>query len=359
MRWRCLARPALISVRPRWVSGAIIGLLLASLIGMPTHGVPPAAITEQTTTPIAVDSPADVAETIAPLGSEVRLRGGDEYLALTESARYQLSFRAKRPRILVHTIQEGDSTWLIAQRYDTDMGTIQALNSDIDMEHLVPGEPLKVAPNFSGLVYTAQEGDTFDQISATFGISLDQVLSVNRWADTEQVEAGALVFVPGARVRVQVVSRGESTRRAVPAGSRPPPAPEATPAVVQVPTEGDWIWPIAGGSFFSEYGNREDGFHRGLDVAAPPGTPVVTVQSGTVVDARWDNGFGLAVVVDHGNGIMTRYAHASKLLVTSGQTVEQGQQVILVGATGRSTGPHLHFEVLVDGSPVNPRQYLP
>lgn len=116
----------------------------------------------------------------------------------------------------------------------------------------------------------------------------------------------------------------------------------------------------------SEFGYRSDPFtgqtkgHTGLDIAVPTGTPVRAALPGVVTTATYNaGGYGYYVVVDHGNGMMTLYAHNSKLLVRVGETIEAGDVVSLSGSTGRSTGPHLHFEVRVNGQRVNPRSYLP
>jgi murein DD-endopeptidase MepM/ murein hydrolase activator NlpD len=104
--------------------------------------------------------------------------------------------------------------------------------------------------------------------------------------------------------------------------------------------------PIRGASLTSCFGYRWGTIHQGIDFAAPAGTKIVSVGAGTVVDAGWlYSGYGLSVFVDHGNGYLTHYAHASKLLVKPGQKVRAGTPLALEGSTGDSTGPHLHFEV--------------
>ena len=116
----------------------------------------------------------------------------------------------------------------------------------------------------------------------------------------------------------------------------------------------------------SEFGYRSDPFtgqtkgHTGIDIAVPTGTPVRAALPGVVTKATYNaGGYGYYVMIDHGNGMVTLYAHNSKLLVNVGDTVEAGDTVSLSGSTGRSTGPHLHFEVRVNGQRVNPRSYLP
>ena len=98
--------------------------------------------------------------------------------------------------------------------------------------------------------------------------------------------------------------------------------------------------------------------HKAIDFAGDTGSPIFAAKAGTVVFSGWDGNYGYAVVIDHGNGYQTRYAHANALCVRSGQTVSQGQQVATLGNTGRSTGPHLHFEILKNGSQVNPAPYI-
>ena len=126
-------------------------------------------------------------------------------------------------------------------------------------------------------------------------------------------------------------------------------APHTTPS----------IWPAAG-YVSSPYGLRFNGteFHQGIDIAADMGAPIVATADGVVTAAGWNGGYGNMVDVDHGGGIVTRYGHASAVAVTVGQQVRRGEVIAYVGSTGRSTGPHVHYEVRVDGQPVNPAGYL-
>ncbi|RAR65263.1 peptidase M23-like protein [Paraburkholderia unamae] len=122
--------------------------------------------------------------------------------------------------------------------------------------------------------------------------------------------------------------------------------------------------PLQGGRNGSPYGNRIDpfthhlSFHPGMDLVAPTGTPILAAAGGRVIFAGPKAGYGNAVEIDHGNGFVTRYGHASKIDVEVGQIVLPREHIADVGSTGRSTGPHLHFEVLVGGQPVNPADYL-
>jgi murein DD-endopeptidase MepM/ murein hydrolase activator NlpD len=122
--------------------------------------------------------------------------------------------------------------------------------------------------------------------------------------------------------------------------------------------------PVTQGWISSYYGNRTDpfngrsSFHRGVDFAGPAGAQVVSVASGVVTYSKERFGYGKTVEINHGNGYVTRYAHNQKVLVSVGDTVQKGQPIALIGSTGRSTGPHLHFEVLKQGRPVDPMSFV-
>jgi murein DD-endopeptidase MepM/ murein hydrolase activator NlpD len=124
------------------------------------------------------------------------------------------------------------------------------------------------------------------------------------------------------------------------------------------------VRPVNMATFTSAYGVRSDPFrhsaamHAGIDLAAPQGTAVYATADGTVDRADWFGGYGNCVEIDHGKGIATRFGHLSRILVHPGQTVHRGDLIALVGSTGRSTGPHLHYEVRIDGHAVNPVPFL-
>lgn len=141
---------------------------------------------------------------------------------------------------------------------------------------------------------------------------------------------------------------------------------EAVPKIVERGTKipPTYIKPISGGRLSSGFGRRSrptkgaSTYHKGVDWAIPTGSTVVASCGGTVAKAGWGSGYGYVVYINHPDGRQTRYGHLSKVLVSAGQTVTQGQRIALSGNTGVSTGPHLHFEILIGGSQVNPLQYL-
>ncbi len=124
------------------------------------------------------------------------------------------------------------------------------------------------------------------------------------------------------------------------------------------------IWPVQGGYVSSKFGMRKSPFtgvkqlHKGIDIVAPRGTSIVSSANGKVIFSGNDGAYGLSLEIDHGYGVVSRYAHMNKLLVKKGETVNRNQQIGEVGNTGRSTGPHLHYEIIVNGVPTNPYAYI-
>lgn len=141
---------------------------------------------------------------------------------------------------------------------------------------------------------------------------------------------------------------------------------EAVPKIVERGTKipPTYIKPISGGRLTSRFGRRRaptrgaSTYHKGVDWATPVGTAVMASSTGTVAKAGWGSGYGYVVYINHADGRQTRYGHLSKVLVSQGQTVTQGQKIALSGNTGVSTGPHVHFEILINGGQVNPFDYL-
>jgi murein DD-endopeptidase MepM/ murein hydrolase activator NlpD len=138
-------------------------------------------------------------------------------------------------------------------------------------------------------------------------------------------------------------------------GSSSNSAPVGT--ISRTPSAQGFIWP-ASGTLTSNYGWRWGRMHQGIDIGASTGTPIAAVSSGTVIVAGWNGGYGQLVVVDHGGGVSTAYAHMSAMSVSVGQSVGQGTILGAVGSTGNSTGPHLHFEVRINGAATDPLPYL-
>jgi len=148
--------------------------------------------------------------------------------------------------------------------------------------------------------------------------------------------------------------------RSAPAGAPAPGGGAVSPGGVVAsgsPSSAGLIWPIDG-PVTSEFGQRWGRLHAGLDIAVPTGTPIGAARSGSVVFSGVNGGYGNFVVIDHGGGLSTAYAHQSRIAASEGQSVAQGEVIGYVGSTGNSTGAHLHFEVRVDGVAQNPRSFL-
>ncbi|HZK54624.1 MAG TPA: peptidoglycan DD-metalloendopeptidase family protein [Desulfosporosinus sp.] len=119
-----------------------------------------------------------------------------------------------------------------------------------------------------------------------------------------------------------------------------------------------WNWPVKG-EISQTYGMHNGDFHHGLDIAIPSGKLIRAARAGKVIKADWFGVYGLTVMIDHGNGVQTLYAHNSKIMVKVGDIVTGGDEISLSGSTGNSTGPHLHFEIRLNGRTVDPQSYLP
>ncbi len=174
----------------------------------------------------------------------------------------------------------------------------------------------------------------------------------------QQIRDDAAVAAASARARVvELESQKEDLEedakrleRLIAAKSRPPTS--------VAPSTAGYVWPRCD-RVTSEYGRRWGRLHAGMDIDGNTGNPIVAAKGGVVIHAGWQGGYGNLVLIDHGDGVVTAYAHQSSVAVTEGQLVARGQRVGNVGSTGNSTGSHLHFETRVNGSAVNPRRFLP
>jgi murein DD-endopeptidase MepM/ murein hydrolase activator NlpD len=156
--------------------------------------------------------------------------------------------------------------------------------------------------------------------------------------------------------QLQALLKARTASVSTPAAAAARPADAPAPRAPRAAT-GGFIWPVDG-PVTSEFGPRWGSFHPGIDIADPEGTPISASKTGTVVFAGPNGGYGNFVIIDHGDGTATAYAHQSRIGSSEGEHVSQGQTIGYVGSTGFSTGNHLHFEIRVNGSAVNPRNYL-
>lgn len=212
-----------------------------------------------------------------------------------------------------------------------------------------------------GVYHYVEEGQTLYSISKAYGVRLRILKRVNAIEDPTQLRAGRFIWIPGVdeRVTVPPTATGEAENQAprTRVSSRKPrskrkQAPQKTYTRYL-------IWPVDG-VLTSRFGPRGRSTHEGIDIGAKTGTPVFAAADGTVKFSGWGpTGYGRMIILKHPNRLTTVYAHNSRNLVKKGQKVTKGQIIAHVGATGRASGPHLHFEVRNDTHPKDPLLYLP
>lgn len=270
-----------------------------------------------------------------------------------------------RPRVDVvrYTVQPGDSVFGIADQFGVQPETVLWGNYEVlnDDPHLLrPGQELSILP-VDGTYYQWKEGDTLAGVAASFRTEPQEIADWpgNRLDPfTPEIEAGTWIIVPGGRRElrtwtVPTIARGAAGVSTSYLGPGSCSGDFSGGAV----GSGGFIWPT-GNHYIS--GNDYWAGHLAIDIAAGEGAPVWAADTGVVVYAGWSNtGYGYMVMIDHGNGWHTLYAHLSQVSVRCGSSVGQGQGLGLAGSTGNSTGPHLHFETRYEGGFVNPWYVLP
>lgn len=281
---------------------------------------------------------------------------------------------------MVHKIANGDTLDSVARKYNVSIQDITDLNKSnlknpnylkIDQVLFIPwsdavkkAKKEKVALNTSvnkvaktpgssresTSIHKLSKGETLLSLSAKYKVSVDKIMAANANLKPENLQINQPVIIPtsisvdrnGSRNRNTRIASRSLTRGVNESGAK---------------YSGRFFWP-ASGEYSSSYGPRGGRMHRGIDIAAAVGTPIYAAMNGTVVYTGWESGYGMTVEIKHPNGLVTRYAHCSQIFVSNGQQVDGGQKIAAMGTTGNVTGPHLHFEVLVNGVQVNPRQYF-
>lgn len=261
-----------------------------------------------------------------------------------------------------YTISQGDSLFEIARQFNIKPETLLWANYDLlnDNPDLISiGMELKIPP-VDGVYYQWQEGDTLDSVAARFEAKVDDILA---WPANDldltnpKIEPGSWIMFPGGHREfrqwiIPVIPRGRAgvSRELYGGGACDGGYDGAFGS-------GAFIWP-AGNHSLS--GNDYWSGHLGIDIAAGEGAAISAADSGVVVFAGWANGgYGNMVMIDHGNGYQTLYAHMSQVSATCGRSVSPGQTIGYSGSSGNSTGAHLHFEVRYLGGFVNPWYVLP
>lgn len=178
--------------------------------------------------------------------------------------------------------------------------------------------------------YIVQPGDNIDSIAFMLETTPQQLQSANRWVDTRKLQTGMRLSIPGVRA-----------------------AETYAPDELE-PGSGEFFWPLKRFEVSSNFGSRYGRPHRGIDLRAPRGTPIHAAATGRVKFAGRKRGYGTMIVIDHGGGIETVYAHNSRNLVAVGQRIAQGEIIGRVGQSGNATGSHLHFEYRRHGQALDP-----
>ncbi|WP_407429321.1 peptidoglycan DD-metalloendopeptidase family protein, partial [Treponema sp.] len=236
-----------------------------------------------------------------------------------------------------YTVKSGDSISTISRKFGlSNISTLIAVNDISNVRTLRSGQKLKI-PSMDGLIHKVSGGESLNSLSVKYHVSVEELLDVND-LDSEVLTKNMELFIPGAKLDSNSLKKAMGEL---------------------------FVYPItASWRLSSKFGPRKDPFtgvasnHTGVDMACPTGTPVRSAMSGTVVVAGWSNVFGNYIIINHGNGYQSLYGHLSKIIAKKGQSVDSSTKIGLVGSTGYSTGPHLHFTVYKNGQLVDPLSLL-
>lgn len=244
-----------------------------------------------------------------------------------------------------HTVEEGETLVSLGEKYNISIESIKFANN-LRSERLSAGQVLTIPP-VEGTIHRVQAGDTVEELARRYRVPSQIIVDFNYLDAPYTLTEGQLVTIPEAQLPdTQRYYAGSNAYDSSAYGVIPY-------AAGGVEGTGLFIWPFSGiiTQTFSSY-------HPGLDIAANSGD-IIAADKGTVVRAGWwQGGYGNAVQVDHGNGYVSTYAHMSSISVSTGDSVEKGQKLGVVGSTGRSTGPHLHFTIQLEGRYLDPLSQL-
>ena len=258
-----------------------------------------------------------------------------------------------------YNIQSGDLMGTIAPRFDMTVSQLKALNPTVDERKMREGMELTISKPVSFLTVKAVRTVVYEEsIPYKNEVSRDDSMytyerTVTRSGKSGTAEVTAEICVIDgfeiSRLEMDRITVKEPVTQLEKHGTKAPPAKSPT---------GVFRSPVTGGTVTSRFGTRRGSLHTGIDIALPTGTTIVAADGGVVTFSGWSGGYGITVKISHANGYATWYAHCSSTLVTVGQQVGKGEPIARVGSTGNSTGPHLHFEVRINGTAVNPAGYI-
>jgi murein DD-endopeptidase MepM/ murein hydrolase activator NlpD len=252
-----------------------------------------------------------------------------------------------RTETVSYTVLPGDTISTIAEKFKISVSTILWENNLNAYSIIRPNDTLSILP-VSGLNHKVAKNETLSSIAKKYEVEEEKILAINKNLDSGALQIGQTILVPGGK-KSTYVAPAPKTYTGIDAIKN-----IVTPPASKVESGNKMAWPTEGHRITQYYSWR----HYGLDIANKVGTPLYAADSGTIELAGWGTGYGNQIVIDHGGGKKTRYAHLSKFYVGAGDKVSKGDSIGAMGSTGWSTGSHLHFEVIIDGKKYNPLNYI-
>jgi len=250
-------------------------------------------------------------------------------------------------RVQYYIVEGGDTVSTIAEKFDISTNTLLWENRLGERDFIKPGQQLTILPS-DGVSHQVGKGDTISSVAKKYGVSEDSILEYNQLVDASAIDVSQILLIPGGKPPAPPPTPVPTRLAGTQFASGPIPA--GAPAV----SGANLLWPTSGHKINQYFRYR----HTGVDIEGDYSSPIWAAQNGTVEYVSYQTyGYGYHIIINHGGGLKTLYGHASKIFVTPGQQVSKGQTIAMVGTTGRSTGTHLHFEVIVSGSKTNPLSY--
>ncbi len=278
-----------------------------------------------------------------PGGSDLSVSEGSALMATAgvDGTLTEVDHTSSSGNISTYVVQPGDSISVIASSHGVSVDTILWANGLTRKSAIKPGMTLVILP-VSGVRHTVKKGETLAGIAKSFSADRDDIAAYNGLDSGVGLIAGSELIIPGGELSV-VVAKKPATTKVTTVKIKTGGSMGSVRAVGDTNRSASYINP-------APQGRVSQGIHgwNGIDIAAAPGSTIVAAAAGTVIVSReggWNGGYGTYVVVDHGNGTQTLYAHNSSNSVSVGQTVVAGQAIGRIGNTGKSTGHHVHFEV--------------
>lgn len=254
-----------------------------------------------------------------------------------------------RTKIVRYAVKPGDTIGAIAEAHGVTVATILWANNLSIRSYIRPGDTLDILP-VDGVIHKVKSGENVTKIAKTYDTTPDKIIAFNRLQkEGADIIIGEELIIPDGKKPAPIAPARTIAGSALRKITAPPPS-------ITAPAGSGYIWPTNVRRVTQYFGWR----HTGIDIAGSAGTPLYAAKSGRVIKSQcgWNGGYGCYIIIDHGNGVHTLYGHNSQLYVSVGDDVEQGQAIAAMGSTGRSTGPHIHFEVRVGGRRANPLQYV-